>query len=50
MCPGSKGGQQGPGLYDQEHGQEIEGRDSLEYSMQNSHPQFRKDIGQLEWV
>ena len=27
-CPGSKGGQQGPGLYDQEHGQEMEGRDS----------------------
>ena len=26
-CPGSKGGQQGPGLYDQEHGQEMEGRD-----------------------
>ena len=28
VCPGSKGRQQGPGLYDQEHGQEIEGRDS----------------------
>ena len=50
MCPGSKGGHQRPGLCDQEHGQAIEGRDSLESSILISDPHFRKDIGKLEWV
>ena len=27
VCPGSKGGQQCPALCDQQHGQEMEGRD-----------------------
>ena len=48
VCPGSKGGLQLPGLYDQEHGQEIKGRDSLKYSIQVSDSQFRNDTGKME--
>ena len=39
-CPGSKGGQQGPGLYDQEHGQEMEGRELVNH-IQNTVSSFR---------
>ena len=44
MCPGSQGGHQHLGLHDQEHGQEIEGRNSLEYSIQISDLQFRNEV------
>ena len=39
VCPGSKGGHQHPGLSEQEHGQEIGGRDFPGYCIPISDPQ-----------
>lgn len=50
MCPGNKGDQQHPGLYDQGHSQEIEGGDYLGYCIQISDPQYRKNVSKMERV
>jgi len=48
MWPGSKGGHPDPGLHNQERGQEIQGRDTLQCSIQISDLQFRSNFCKVE--
>lgn len=49
-CPGCKGGQQRPGLCEQDPGQEMEAGHYPEYCIQILNPKAREDVGKLEWV